>query len=93
MIAELVASMDTAADFTDWLQRKAPSWQPRSQRLGFGVLSRNIDGPNPSDFLPRVKNIPIVQFFEPLLGSPLFFPALDQALEPYQTDLQEQFSS
>jgi tetratricopeptide (TPR) repeat protein len=93
VIAELVASMDTATNFTDWLQRKAPSWQPRSQRLGFGVLSRNIDGPNPSDFLPRVENIPIVQFFEPLFGSPLFFPALDQALEPYQTELQEQFSS
>jgi O-antigen ligase/tetratricopeptide (TPR) repeat protein len=87
VIAELVGSMENATDFTDWLQRTAPSWQPRSQRLGFGVLSRHIDGPNPSDFLPRVENIPVVQFFEPLFPSPIFFPALDNALEPYQTEL------
>ncbi|MBE9137131.1 O-antigen ligase family protein [Nodosilinea sp. LEGE 07088] len=88
VIANLEASMTAAKDFVDWLQRTAPTWQPRSQRLGFGVLSRHIDGPNPSDFLPRVENIPIVKFFEPLYPSPIFFPALDQALAPYQARLQ-----
>ncbi|MFQ4136012.1 O-antigen ligase family protein [Nodosilinea sp. PGN35] len=90
VIAQLVASMEAATDFTDWLQRTAPSWQPRSQRLGFGVLSRHIDGPNPSDFLPRVENIPVVQFFEPLFTSPVFLPALDRALETYQVGLRSQ---
>lgn len=87
VITNLAISMASASDFTDWLQRTAPSWQPRSERLGFGVLSRHIDGPNPLDFLPRAENIPVVQFFEPLFPSPMFMPALDRALEPYQTQL------
>ncbi|WP_072016197.1 O-antigen ligase family protein [Leptolyngbya sp. KIOST-1] len=90
VIDQLAASMEAASDFTDWLQRTAPSWQPRSERLGFGILSRHIDGPNPSDFLPRVENIPVMQFFEPLFPSPIFYPALDNALEPYQARLRSQ---
>ncbi|MGB3201438.1 MAG: O-antigen ligase family protein [Nodosilinea sp.] len=90
VIDQLTASMASAANFTDWLQRTAPSCQPRSERLGFGVLSRHIDGPSPSDFLPRVENIPIVQFFEPLFSSPIFYPALDNALEPYRAELRSQ---
>jgi hypothetical protein len=84
MIANLVASMDNAANFKDWLQRTAPSWQPRSGRLGFGVLNRHIDGPTPSDFYPRVENVPMVKFFPEVIVSPIFLPALDQALQPYQ---------
>ncbi|WOD37422.1 O-antigen ligase family protein [Nodosilinea sp. E11] len=89
VITNLVLSMENATDFTDWLQRTAPNWQPRSERLGFGVLSRQVDGPIPSDFLPRVENIPVVQFFAPLFTSPVFFPALDNALAPYQTQIQD----
>jgi O-antigen ligase/tetratricopeptide (TPR) repeat protein len=89
VIAQLVASMEAATDFTDWLTRTAPSWQPRNERLGFGILSRNIDGPAPKDFLPQAENIAIVKFFEPLFASPVFMPALDNALAPYQQALQE----
>ncbi|MGG6237386.1 O-antigen ligase family protein [Nodosilinea sp. AN01ver1] len=89
VVDQLTASMANANNFTDWL-RTAPSWQPRSERLGFGVLSRHIDGPNPSDFFPRVENIPVVQFFEPLFPSPIFAPALDNALEPYRARLRSQ---
>jgi tetratricopeptide (TPR) repeat protein len=84
MITNLVASMDNATDFKDWLQRTAPSWQPRSGRLGFGVLSRHIDGPTPSDFYPRIENVPMVRFFSEVIASPIFLPALDRALQPYQ---------
>ncbi|HIK45030.1 MAG TPA: O-antigen ligase family protein [Leptolyngbyaceae cyanobacterium M65_K2018_010] len=86
-INELVESMAAATDFTDWLQRTAPSWQPRSNRLGFGVLSRHIDGPNPSDFYPRVENVPVVQFLGEAFPSPIFLPALDRALAPYRQRL------
>jgi hypothetical protein len=48
------------------------------------VLSRHIDGPNPSDFYPRVENVAIAKFFEPIFPSPVSFPALDRALIPYQ---------
>lgn len=84
MIATLAASMDNATNFKDWLQRTAPSWQPRSGRLGFGVLSRHIDGPTPSDFYPRIENVPMAKFFSEVIPSPVFFPALDRALQPYQ---------
>jgi tetratricopeptide (TPR) repeat protein len=84
MIQRLAESMAGASSFADWLHRTAPSWEPRSGRLGFGVLSRHIDGPNPSDFYPRVENVAIVKFFESIFPSPVFFPALDRALAPYQ---------
>ncbi|MEY3297759.1 MAG: hypothetical protein RLZZ597_1019 [Cyanobacteriota bacterium] len=87
LMGRLVASMDNATDFKDWLQRTAPSWQPRSGRLGFGVLSRHIDGPTPSDFYPRIENVPMVTFFPAVIPSPIFLPALDQALQPYQRQL------
>ncbi len=84
LIQRLGESMATATHFEDWLHRTAPSWEPRSGRLGFGVLSRHIDGPNPSDFYPRVENVAIAKFFESIFPSPVFFPALDRALAPYQ---------
>ncbi|MBU6229155.1 MAG: O-antigen ligase family protein [Cyanobacteria bacterium REEB459] len=87
VIKKLAASMDRASSFTDWLQQQAPSWQPRSGRLGFGVLSRHIDGPNPSDFYPRIENIAVARFFEEIFPSPVFFPALDRALQPHQSRL------
>jgi hypothetical protein len=84
LIQRLADSMARASSFEDWLHHTAPSWEPRSGRLGFGVLSRHIDGPNPSDFYPRVENVAIAKFFEPIFPSPVFFPALDRALIPYQ---------
>jgi uncharacterized protein involved in response to NO len=84
-IDDLVTSMAAATSFRDWLQRTAPHWQPRSGRLGFGVLSRHIDGPTPSDFYPRVENIAVVKFFPEVFVSPIFLPALERALQPYQT--------
>ncbi|MFZ4639413.1 MAG: O-antigen ligase family protein [Nodosilinea sp.] len=90
LIKKLVDSMDQASSFTDWIQKKAPSWQPRSGRLGFGVLSRHIDGPNPSDFYPRIENIAVVKFFEEIFPSPIFSPDLDRALQPYQAVLMSQ---
>ncbi|NJL50007.1 MAG: hypothetical protein HC929_24690 [Leptolyngbyaceae cyanobacterium SM2_5_2] len=86
-IDNLVTSMAAATSFEDWLQRTAPSWQPRSGRLGFGVLSRHIDGPTPSDFYPRLENIPVVMFFGDVVVSPVFLPALDNALQPFQQEV------
>ncbi|MFM7470533.1 MAG: O-antigen ligase family protein [Nodosilinea sp.] len=92
LIKKLVTSMDRASSFNDWLHQQAPSWQPRSGRLGFGVLSRHIDGPNPSDFYPRVENIAVVRFFEEIFPSPVFFPALDRALQLRQSNLTGQLT-
>jgi tetratricopeptide (TPR) repeat protein len=87
VINELVTTMDTATSFDDWLKRTAPSWQPRSERLGFGVLSRHIDGPIPVDFYPRIENVPIAQFFTDVFVSSPYMPPLDIALQPYREAL------
>ena len=89
-IQDLVVSQNNAESFDDWLKRTAPSWEPRNNRLGFGVLSRQIDGPLPSDFYPRVENIPVVQFLTTVFVSPAYLPALDQALQPHRDQLRNQ---
>lgn len=85
---QLITTMDQADTFLAWLHR-APSQEPRSRRLGFGVLSRHIDGPLPSDFLPMVENMPMVELFSPLLPSPIFLPQLDLALQPQRNQILE----
>jgi tetratricopeptide (TPR) repeat protein len=84
VIDQLETSMNQSATLDEWLQQKAPSWRPRSERLGFGVLSRHIDGPTPVDYLPRIENIPMHQYFPELLEVPKFSPAWDLALQPWR---------
>ena len=81
MLQTLIVSMDNSATFDQWLKQQAPTRQVRSQRLGFGVLSRHIDGPLPQDFSPRLENIPMVMFFDDVLPSPTYLPAWDRALQ------------
>ena len=92
-VAQLTQTMDSAATFFEWLTALAPSWQPRSQRLGFGVLSRHIDGPSPSDFLPRIENIPMTEFFDDILPSSIYMPIWDIALQPLRQDLIDRINS
>ena len=73
----LLASMGNSASFHQWLTQKSPSWQYRRQRLGFGIVSRHLDGPPPTDFFPVVENIAMVNWFSELLPSPVYFPELD----------------
>jgi tetratricopeptide (TPR) repeat protein len=82
IIDQLETSMNQSATLDEWLQQNAPSWRPRNERLGFGVLSRHIDGPTPVDYLPRIENIPVAQYFQELLDVPKFFPNWDIALQP-----------
>jgi uncharacterized protein involved in response to NO len=87
LINYLVASMAQATSLDDWLKRIAPAAPLRNDRLGFGVLMRQIDGPAPTDYYTRIENIPMVQFFNEVLPSPVYFPALDQALQPLRESL------
>ncbi|MFE4107916.1 O-antigen ligase family protein [Almyronema epifaneia] len=86
-IAELLQSMNQSNTLRQWLTENAPSWQPRSQRLGFGALSRHIDGPIPADFLPRIENIPMTLFLSELMPSLNFMPPLDLELQKRQIAL------
>jgi len=87
LINALVASIDQATSLDDWLKRIAPSAPLRNDRLGFGVLMRQIDGPQPTDYYTRIENIPMVQFFDEVLPSPVYFPELDQVLQPMRESL------
>ena len=81
-ISQLVAAMNEADSFEDWLRRTTPFTQPRNERLGFGVLNRHIDGLTPKDYLPRVENLAVDHFFAELFPSPVYFLEWDEALQP-----------
>lgn len=83
----LVQTMNASTSFDQWLKQNAPIWQPRSQRLGFGLLLRHNHGPSPADFYPRLENVPMAQFFPELVPSPVFLPAFDRLLQPYRDQL------
>lgn len=86
-IEQLITSMNTAESFDDWLKQTAPIVQPRNERLGFGVLSRHVDGINPKDYLPLLDNLPVKRFFEGLFLSSSYFPELDEKLQPMREKL------
>ncbi|MEO0532748.1 MAG: O-antigen ligase family protein [Cyanobacteria bacterium P01_A01_bin.123] len=92
VVDQLTQTMSSAETFFQWLKMLAPNWQPRSQRLGFGVLMRHIDGSLPSDFLPRIENIPMTEFFDIVLPSPNYLPSWDIALQPLRQNLIDRVS-
>lgn len=87
---EFLNSMEQSKSFEQWLKQKAPVLQSRFERLGFGVLSRHIDGPIPSDFFPVVENVAITTWFSELLPTPIYYPELDLALQPLRDNLLQQ---
>ncbi len=88
--SEIVQSADQSASFHQWLTEMAPVRSQRNQRLGFGVLSRHIDGPLPSDFFPRLENVLMTQFFSDLFPASIYSPRLDRLLEPLRKQLTDQ---
>jgi hypothetical protein len=87
---QLLASLAQTPNLPQWLRQGAPVLQYRRQRLGYGIVSRHIDGPNPEDFFRVVDNLPMTLWFADLLPSPVLAPALDQALQPQRQQLLQQ---
>lgn len=81
-LQDLLLTMNQASSFDQWLKQLAPAYEIRSTRLGFGVLSRHIDGPAPVDYFPYVANVPMNQFFKEPFRPPVFLPPVDRALQP-----------
>jgi hypothetical protein len=86
-IQALQAGMDRSQSFDQWVKQNAPLRQYPRVRAGFGVLSRHIDGPAPSDFFPVVENAVVTQFLADLFPSPDYSPVLDTALQPFRERL------
>jgi uncharacterized protein involved in response to NO len=90
LITALVSTMGEAQTFLQWLQNPALTVPNRYERLGFGVLSRYIDGPQPLDYWVRLEQLAVHRFFPSLFPSPSFLPELDQRLQPLRSRLLEQ---
>ena len=86
-VQTLQAGMERSESFDQWVKANAPQRQSPRVRAGFGVLSRHIDGPAPSDFVPVVENAVVVEFMTDLFPSPIYSPALDTALQPLRENL------
>ncbi|BCX11580.1 MAG: hypothetical protein KatS3mg067_0518 [Thermosynechococcus sp.] len=80
-LEQLVRSMTGQPTPLDWLRSAAPAVAITYTRAGFGVNSRHIDGPQPTDFFIAIDNLPMVTLFAPLWPDNYFLPELDQALE------------
>jgi uncharacterized protein involved in response to NO len=89
LVQEIRTSMDRSKTLEEWVKQNAPTRQSLRERTGFGVLSRHIDGPAPSDFFPMVENVAMTQFFADLLPSNSYSPDLDTALQPFRKQLWE----
>lgn len=81
LVPALAATMTQSSTFDQWLKQNAPSQPYRRERVGFGVLSRHIDGSIPTDFMTVVDNVPIAQFCKDLIPSLDYAPSLDIALQ------------
>jgi uncharacterized protein involved in response to NO len=86
-VQAIQTGMEQSKSLEQWIKQNAPARQYPRERAGFGVLSRHIDGPAPTDFFPVVENVAMTQFFAELLPSPSYSPDLDNALQPLREQL------
>ncbi len=86
-LAPLRQGLAASRSFEQWVKQYAPVKQYRRERSGFGVLSRHIDGPIPSDFLLVVDNVLMSDYLSDLLPSTYYLPDLDRALQPWRDQL------
>ncbi|MEO0768728.1 MAG: O-antigen ligase family protein [Cyanobacteria bacterium J06649_4] len=63
---ELHSALANSSDFHSLITQRAPSYQSRKQRLGFGTISRHIDGTLPLDFSPALRSYFDGMFLEKL---------------------------
>ncbi|MGI0493875.1 O-antigen ligase family protein [Alkalinema pantanalense CENA528] len=92
MMEQLQASMAQSASFDQWIKLNAPANSIRRSRVGFGVVSRHIDGPLPSDFLTTSDNIGTTVLMPDVFPRTFYDPQLDTLLEPLQTKLIKEVS-
>jgi uncharacterized protein involved in response to NO len=93
LLQQLVISMSRSTTFEQWLKQNAPTRSHRRDRVGFGVLSRHIDGPAPADFLIVVDNVAMSYFFNDLFPSWEYFRELDFAIQSQKDALLKAIDS
>ena len=88
LASDIQASVAESPSFYSWLTQTAPSRQQRNQRLGFGTISRHIDGPLPKDFSSLSENILMADFLAALLPSPISQSELDGLTQQLNANLR-----
>jgi hypothetical protein len=81
-LQKISAEMAVAPSFDRWLKDNTLIQQYRLERSGFGVVSRHIDGVQPTDFYFVVDNIPVKTWFAELFPEVTYQPELDLTLQP-----------
>lgn len=90
LASDIQTSISESPSFYSWLTQTAPSRQQRFQRLGFGTISRHIDGPLPKDFSPISENILATDFLAALFPSPGSKSDLTELINRLETNLSAQ---
>ena len=90
LASDIQTSLLESPSFYSWLTQSAPSRQQRTQRLGFGTISRHIDGPLPRDFSAVSENILMTDFLAVLLPSPVSQSELGKLIKQLETNLSTQ---
>lgn len=85
---DFLYSMTQAENFDQWLRAYSPESYYRRERSGFNVISRHIDGPNPSDFWTVSENVAIVTWFGNIFPSVVYEPKFELQLQPLQDELR-----
>ncbi len=75
IVESLTARMNNSKTFDEFLRSPLPLFTPLnlrqpSQRLGFGVMSRHVDGPDPYDLFVVEENAILSQFWLDLFPEP-----------------------
>ncbi|MEB3225412.1 MAG: O-antigen ligase family protein [Synechococcus sp.] len=80
-------TLHQASSLRAWVQDNPPAYSERVQRIGFNIISRHIDGNNPTDFGLAIENAPIRHYLIGLFTHLAYEPELDILLEPYRQDV------
>ncbi|MGC1307623.1 MAG: O-antigen ligase family protein [Phormidesmis sp.] len=92
VVSDIQASIPASPTFHDWLTQTGPSRQRRNQRLGFGTISRHIDGPLPTDYAPVSENVLMTDFFASLFPKPASQASLNELIQHLSTELATHLS-
>ncbi|MEL7067971.1 MAG: O-antigen ligase family protein [Cyanobacteria bacterium J06581_3] len=78
LFVDIESSATAASSFHTWLTQLAPSVQRRNQRLGFGTISRHIDGPLVRDFSATTDNMLMRDYLPSLIPVSTSSSGIDQ---------------
>ncbi|MEL7357662.1 MAG: O-antigen ligase family protein [Cyanobacteria bacterium J06560_6] len=88
LFADVESSAAGASTFHTWLTQSVPSIQRRNQRLGFGTISRHVDGPLVRDFSATTDNILMTDYFPYLWTVPANSSGINQLRKSLETSLR-----